>query len=141
MALEVLLLPFFGGGGPGYAQGQALPRDATHGWFAFLPWGFHDPTMALAGQAIIALASAALVLGYFTWTEGKDGRSLGKRAVDLRVVREDGRPITPRDAFVRNLVKVAPPFLLLDTLLMLLASPERKQRISDRVAGSVVVRA
>ena len=141
LALEVLLMPFFGGGGAAYGPGHPFPRDAMGGWFAFLPWGYHDPTMGLAGQALIALASTAFVLGYFTWTEGKEGRSLGKRALELRVVRVDGRPMTCREGFIRNLVKVAPPLLVLDTLLMLVASPDRKQRLSDRIAETIVVRA
>ncbi|MCA1814122.1 MAG: RDD family protein [Halobacteriales archaeon] len=140
MTLQALLLPLFGGGGVAYDAGHTFPRDATHGWFAFLPWGYHDPTMGLVGQGIIALASSAFVLGYFTWTEGSEGRSLGKRALELRVVRVDGKPMTYREGFIRNLVKVSPIFLALDALLMLVASPERRQRMSDRVAETIVVR-
>jgi uncharacterized RDD family membrane protein YckC len=49
--------------------------------------------------------------------------------------------MTPRAALVRNAVKVVPIFLVHDTLLMFLVQPERKQRISDRVAETLVVRA
>jgi uncharacterized RDD family membrane protein YckC len=128
-------------GAPPASSGGMFPHDATHGWFAFLPWGFHDPSLALVGQAIMAVVSGAFVLGYFTWTEARDGASLGKRALDLRVVRVDGQPLTQRDALLRNLAKISPPFLVFDGLLMLLAWPQEKRRASDRIAGTMVVRA
>jgi uncharacterized RDD family membrane protein YckC len=131
--LEFLLGPVMGGMGP-----APVPVD---GWWRLMPWGYHDPTMALALQAVIAIASAATVVGYFTWLEARDGRSLGKRALELRVMRVDGRPMTYRESFIRNLVKVAPPLLVLDTLIMLIAFGADKQRVSDKIAETVVVRA
>ena len=59
----------------------------------------------------------------------------------LRVVRVDGRPLTRCGAVIRNLVKLAPPLLVLDTLLMLIAFGADKQRLSDKLAGTIVVRA
>ena len=117
----------------------APPPDLSLEWF--VPWGFHDATLPAALQGIIAGASSATVLGYFTWFEAKEGRSLGKRALELRVMRVDGRPMTYRESFLRNLVKLAPLFLALDTLIMLLFFREEKQRVSDKVAETIVVRA
>lgn len=131
-SLEFLLGPLMASMGP--AAGASRPD-----WF--MPWGYHDPGLPLALQGLIALASAIVVLGYFTWFEAHEGRSLGKRALELRVVRVDGRPMTYRESFVRNLVKLAPPLLVLDTLIMLLAFQETKQRVSDRIADTIVVRA
>jgi uncharacterized RDD family membrane protein YckC len=131
--LEYFLAPLMGGGG-----------SAAHhvdGWWRLMPWGYHDPTLPVALQAVIALASAATVLGYFAWFEARDGRSPGKRALALRVVRVDGRPMTRREAVIRNLVKVVPPLLVLDTLIMLIASGDDKRRVSDKLAETVVVRA
>jgi uncharacterized RDD family membrane protein YckC len=131
--LEFLLEPLIGG------MGAASPPVTF--WWRLLPWGYHDPTMAVALQAVIAIASAVTVLGYFTWFEAHAGRSPGKRALELRVVRVDGRPMTYREAFIRNLVKVVPLLLLLDTVIMLLAFGDDKQRVSDKIAETVVVRA
>jgi uncharacterized RDD family membrane protein YckC len=122
-----------------------LPADASDakadGSWGLMPWGFHDPTLGTGAQALIATLSAGLVLGYFTWLEGHDGRSLGKRVLQLRVMRVDGSPMTYGAAFVRNLVKLSPPFLLLDTLAMLVLFSKTKQRVSDRIADTIVVRA
>ena len=56
-------------------------------------------------------------------------------------MRVDGRPVTYRESFIRNLVKVALPLLFLDTLIMLIAFGDDKQRGSDKIAETVVVRA
>ncbi|MBI3970428.1 MAG: RDD family protein [Chloroflexi bacterium] len=130
--LVFLLEPLMGGMG-------AASRHVDLRWL--IPWGYHDPTLAFALQAVIALASAVTVLGYFTWFDAHEGRSPGKRALELRVVRVDGRPMTYRESFIRNLVKVVPPLLFLDTLFMLIAFGDDKQRVSDKIAETVVVRA
>jgi uncharacterized RDD family membrane protein YckC len=128
--LVVLLEPLMGGMGSASAD--------VAGWWQLMPWGYHDSALPVALQAVIAGASAATVLGYFTWFEAHEGRTLGKRALELRVMRVDGRPVTFREAFIRNLVKVALPLLLLDTLI---AFGDDRQRGSDKIAETVVVRA
>jgi uncharacterized RDD family membrane protein YckC len=130
--LEFVLHPLMGG--------MATASDPYEfGWA--MPWGYHDPMLPLALQAIIASASAVVVLGYFAWFEAYQGRSPGKRALELRVVRVDGRPLTYRESIIRNLAKLSPPLLFLDTLIMLIAFGDDKQRVSDKIAETVVVRA
>ena len=97
--------------------------------------------MAVMPQALIAIASAVTVLGYFAWFEAQEGYSPGKRAMQLRVMRADGGPLTYRESLVRNLVKLVPPLLVLDTVLMLVAFGEDRQRLSDKIAETAVVRA
>ena len=104
------------------------------------PWAFHDPGLHVAAQAIIALASGALILGYFTWLEAREGRTLGKRAMGLRVARVDGQPVTYRESIIRNLVKLSPPLLVLEALVLLLARGDDLRRVSDRLADTVVVK-
>lgn len=96
---------------------------------------------AFVYDALGALIWFGAMIGYFTWIEAREGRSLGKRALGMRVVRVDGAPMTYRESFIRNVVKAIPPLLLLDTLIMLLAFRKEKQRVSDRVAETIVVRA
>ncbi|HUR69048.1 MAG TPA: RDD family protein [Candidatus Thermoplasmatota archaeon] len=129
-AITFALTPFFD---------MSAPMDDDASWWGLMPWGYH-PAAGVAGQFVVAVASGLVLIGYFTWLEGTDGRSLGKRAVGLRVMRADGAPMTLREAFLRNLVKLSPPFLILDTLIMLVAFQEEKQRVSDRIAETIVVR-
>lgn len=130
--LAFLLQPFM--------PGPGLPVDSRE-LGAVLPWGFHDPTLSVALQGVIAFASATVVLGYFALFEAHEGRTLGKRALDLRVMRLDGRPMTYRESLLRNLAKLSPLILLLDVLVMLIAFPAAKQRVSDRIADTIVIRA
>lgn len=73
------------------------------------------------------------------------GRSVGKIALGLRVVREDGGPIRFRHALARGLAGFIIDFGILSTgtgaigLLTSLAS-SRGRRVGDMLAGTVVVR-
>ena len=105
-------------------------------------------------QAVVASApkwvSAVMILllflvfsSYFAFFEWLwSGQTPGKRWMKLRVIREDGRPITFWEAAVRNLVRVLdmvpPPFYSIG--LISVFSTSRDQRIGDMVAGTVVVR-
>jgi uncharacterized RDD family membrane protein YckC len=69
-----------------------------------------------------------------------DGATPGKRALGLRVVRDDGAPLTWRPALTRNLLRFADflPMLYLGGLLSMLIQREHK-RLGDLVAGTLVV--
>jgi uncharacterized RDD family membrane protein YckC len=70
------------------------------------------------------------------------GRSLGKKAMGIRVVHTDGRPISFVDSSFRNvpfLVSYLLPAALVIETIALLRAPER-QRLGDRIAGTRVVR-
>jgi uncharacterized RDD family membrane protein YckC len=80
------------------------------------------------------------VLGYFVIFEMlSGGRSLGKLAVGLRVVRVDGRPVGFLASLVRNVVRLADYLFFLLGLWMILAT-KRHQRLGDLAAGTIVVR-
>jgi uncharacterized RDD family membrane protein YckC len=68
------------------------------------------------------------------------GRSIGKYAAGLRVVRDDGGPIRFRQAFVRGLLTLvevyAMPFV---ALISSLVTPQGK-RVGDLLAGTYVIR-
>jgi uncharacterized RDD family membrane protein YckC len=69
------------------------------------------------------------------------GRSLGKRIVKLRVVRDDGGPIVFRHAFVRGLVGLIElPLLSGVPAVIASASNARGKRLGDFAAGTYVVR-
>ncbi|MFI7597482.1 RDD family protein [Actinoplanes sp. NPDC049681] len=102
-------------------------------------------------EALIeAIATASVILvfvAYPTVVETlSNGRSLGKRAMGLRVVREDGGPIRVRHALVRSLVGIAvewpgllfPPFTWAVALTTMLFSPQGR-RLGDLAAGTLVI--
>jgi uncharacterized RDD family membrane protein YckC len=80
---------------------------------------------------------------FFAWEMFTGGRSPGKIAFKLRVVRHDGLPVTWRESFLRNLLRAAdialfPPFFLLVGPLVMAIDP-RFRRLGDLAAGTVVV--
>jgi uncharacterized membrane protein SpoIIM required for sporulation len=81
--------------------------------------------------------------GYFFISEGFfDGRTIGKRAMGLRVIGVGGTPITLQAAALRNLVRII-DFQPLGSSLVglgLIALHAKSQRLGDILAGTVVVR-
>jgi uncharacterized RDD family membrane protein YckC len=96
-----------------------------------------------AAQTAAALATVVLVVVVVptTWEAASRGRSPGKAAAGLRVVRDDGGPVRVRHAVVRALVAVGELWLLsgCPAIIASLASAQGK-RIGDLLAGTVVVR-
>jgi len=96
-----------------------------------------------AASAALALTLVVMVLvGLPVALESVTrGRTLGKLALGLRTVRDDGGPIRFRHALIRALVGFVEIFLLFGApaLISSLASPTGK-RLGDLVAGTYVVR-
>jgi uncharacterized RDD family membrane protein YckC len=94
------------------------------------------------GAALVLMCYVAVILGYpVTFETLSRGRSLGKLALGLRVVREDGGPIRFRHALVRGLLGVVEFWATFGAVALItsLASAKGK-RIGDFLAGTVVVR-
>lgn len=96
--------------------------------------------IAVAG---IALGAFALIWGYHVLFETlASGRSPGKRAAGLRVVRAGGAPVRLRSSAVRNLIRIVdllPPVTYGVGAVSILATG-RNQRLGDLAAGTLVVR-
>lgn len=93
--------------------------------------------------AVMILVLFLILTGYFAFFEWIwSGQTPGKRWLKLRVIREDGRPITFWEASVRNLIRsfdmMPAPFYSIG--LISVFSTTRDQRVGDMVAGTVVVR-
>lgn len=83
-----------------------------------------------------------VIVGYPVTVEtATRGRSLGKLALGLRVVREDGGPIRFRHAFVRGLLSVVELWLSFGSIALITSlASARGKRLGDFLAGTVVVR-
>ncbi|GAA4608639.1 putative RDD family membrane protein YckC [Actinoplanes octamycinicus] len=111
---------------------------------AMLPDSVVDDAL-VSGMMTIVLA--VVLLAYPTIVETKtNGRSPGKSAMGLRVIREDGGPITVRHAFTRSLIgfTVEWPGLLLPFLtwagsLVTMIASDKGRRLGDLAAGTLVV--
>jgi uncharacterized RDD family membrane protein YckC len=102
-------------------------------------------TMAKLGAMwVIALAFIAFFLltsAYFAFFEAVwNGQTPGKRYTNLRVMKDDGRPISPYDAITRNLLRIVdslPALYGVGALSVILS--KQSKRLGDYVAGTVVV--
>ena len=93
--------------------------------------------------AMLIILVFVLMSGYFAFFEWLwHGQTPGKRWMKLRVIREDGRPISFFEAIVRNLLREFDimPFPFYSVGLISVFSTVRDQRVGDLVAGTVVVR-
>ena len=99
-----------------------------------------DP--ALATALVVVLGVLGLVAWPTAWETLTRGRSPGKIAFGLRVVRDDGGPIRFRHALVRALTGLAVDFGLLSGVVAMVvaACSPRGQRVGDLLAGTVVLR-
>jgi uncharacterized RDD family membrane protein YckC len=94
---------------------------------------------------LIALAVVLFFVIFFGWfivfEAWWSGRTPGKRALGLRVVRDGGFPIDAGAAIIRNLVRIAELALGFYTIsaISALISKENK-RLGDFAAGTLVVR-
>jgi uncharacterized RDD family membrane protein YckC len=80
-----------------------------------------------------------LACAYFAVLEARDGQSLGKRLLGLRVLQLDGRPCTTLGAVLRNVFRVIDAFPgIYAVALVSLAGSPRRQRIGDQAAGTSV---
>ena len=94
-------------------------------------------------KAVLILIVFLIISGYFAFFEWIwNGQTPGKRWLKLRVIREDGRPVTFWEAAVRNLLRpvdmMPAPFYSLGLITVFISLSD--QRIGDMVAGTVVVR-
>jgi uncharacterized RDD family membrane protein YckC len=98
-------------------------------------------TIALMIIVLFLIFAAYFIFFEWLW----NGQTPGKHLLKLRVIRDDGRPITLWEAIARNLLRIfdaVPGFVLpvYSVGLITIFLSGRDQRIGDMFAGTVVVR-
>jgi uncharacterized RDD family membrane protein YckC len=114
--------------------------------------GVVDLVIVAAGALVVLVAGdsltgnrqgalSAVILGwalyYFFALESGDGQTVGKKLMKLRVVRANGSPVGMREVAVRTVLRVVDNYLV--GLIVMLATGDRRQRIGDLAAGTIVV--
>jgi uncharacterized RDD family membrane protein YckC len=105
-----------------------------------------EQSVAGAGIGLVLLLLFAAQWLYFTILEAWRGTTPGKAAFGCRVVTTMGRPIGPRAAALRNVLRAADALpltytagLLSVTGLVSMSLTKRFQRLGDLVAGTMIV--
>ncbi|MEO7557304.1 MAG: RDD family protein [Acidimicrobiales bacterium] len=99
-----------------------------------------DQTTAVV---VFSITGFLLLFAYPAFWEARyDGRTIGKRAMGLRVVTVDGAPVSFRHTSIRSLLAIVdfllPPVGVVATWTVLLS--RRNQRLGDVLAGTIVLR-
>jgi uncharacterized RDD family membrane protein YckC len=115
---------------------------------ALLLWGLIVLVTSLTDSASQAVQTTAVVVSIVAVLVGVPatsesltrGRTLGKTVMGLRVVRDDGGPVTARHALTRALVGWVEIYLLTGTAAVISAlGTSRTKRLGDLAAGTYVV--
>jgi uncharacterized RDD family membrane protein YckC len=100
------------------------------------------PKTALWVSAVFVVFYFLLYSGYYAFFEIIwNGQTPGKRKVGIRVIKDDGRPLTPAESIGRNLMRIVDwlPFFYGVGIICAFFS-KRNKRLGDLVVGSLVVR-
>jgi uncharacterized RDD family membrane protein YckC len=92
--------------------------------------------------AALLIAAFLILFGYYIVCEiVTGGQSPGKELVGLRVIKENGYPLSPLDSIIRNLVRVIDffPFAYGFGIITMFFNA-RSKRLGDFAAGTLVVR-
>ena len=93
-------------------------------------------------EGVPMLLWVVIGVGYYIVLEAQAGATLGKRIVGLRVVRlEGGGPIGWQASVTRNLLRLVDGFFFYLVGAIIVWSSDKKQRLGDKVAETVVIRA
>ena len=89
---------------------------------------------------IVLLGLFAIFVGYFVFFETLwQGQTPGKRMAQIRVIREDGRPIGLPQATLRALLRVFDDILVGLVGFLFIVQGRQEKRLGDWVAGTVVI--
>ena len=95
------------------------------------------------GTALFLFFQFLALWGYFIFFEAYlRGQTPGKRLLGIRVVRDNGLPLSFHHSLIRNLLRIAdmlpPPIYILGGLSVIIS--KKGQRLGDMAAGTLVVR-
>jgi uncharacterized RDD family membrane protein YckC len=78
-------------------------------------------------------------IGYFLFNDAMpNGQSIGKKLLSIKVVNKlDGKDCTLVESFLRNITTIIPFVAVLDMIMMF---GNKRQRLGDRIADTIVVR-
>jgi uncharacterized RDD family membrane protein YckC len=120
--------------------------DAIILWVVFFILGFAMAgtfTFDFYGTAALPFLGIWAIISvlYFAVLEGTTGATVGKKIAKIKVVQEDGKPCGMGPSLIRNILRIidALPFLYIIGLIFMSRS-DKKQRLGDKIAKTVVVK-
>jgi uncharacterized RDD family membrane protein YckC len=99
---------------------------------AGLPWNVFNPFSFPFFAGILSVL-------YFTLLETYYGSTFGKRIMNLKTTKLDGQKPPLDLAFIRNISKIYWILVLIDIVSGLATPGDPHQKVTDRIAGTIVV--
>jgi uncharacterized RDD family membrane protein YckC len=125
-----------------FVRACSFAIDTVIQWVIILTvWIIQNALHGATGSWILLLAMFLVDWFYhFAWEVAGGGQSPGKRLMGIRVVQNDGSPISLSSSLLRNLMRFTDMFLFLYMIALLCISGSSGfRRIGDWVAGTLVV--
>lgn len=98
-------------------------------------------SMEGAPALLVILFTFIVTLAYFAVLESsRSGKTLGKLIAGIRVTDVNGGKASFNQALIRNILRLVDGLLFYIVGIVLILRSDRRQRLGDRVAGTVVVR-
>jgi len=108
---------------------------ATIGQLGEDEWGNFQVRLYNEGFLIFALFALAYYMGF----EALTAASPGKMIMGLRVIKVDGSSYGLREVLIRNLLRIVDGFFFYVVAVVAIAITQKRQRIGDLLAGTLVV--
>jgi uncharacterized RDD family membrane protein YckC len=91
-------------------------------------------------EGLPAFLAFVVAMAYYVVLEGQFGWTVGKRLIGLKVVRLDGAPLDWQASLIRNLLRIVDGLFFYLVGAIIVWTSAQKQRLGDKLAGTVVVR-
>jgi uncharacterized RDD family membrane protein YckC len=88
---------------------------------------------------IFVIANMTIIFVYFAICEGFFGYTPGKWLLGIKVLRADGKKASYPETMIRSIPKLFIVAIIADALLMLILYHKDRQRLFDRIAGTIVI--
>lgn len=82
----------------------------------------------------------AVGIGYYVVFEALRGATVGKMVVGLRVLKDDGGSVSWSESAIRNVLRIVDGLFFYLVAAILVWTSDKRKRLGDRAAGTVVVR-
>ncbi len=92
------------------------------------------------GAMIAQMLGTLFALIYYVYFIYKEGATPGKKVMKIRVVREDGQPLTVIGAILREVVGKAVSGIVFGLGYLWVLWDKKKQAWHDKIAGTVVIK-
>jgi uncharacterized RDD family membrane protein YckC len=91
------------------------------------------------GGGLSTMLVVLMSFGYFMILEKIAGATLGKKLVGIRVVMQDGAPLTWGASVIRNLLRIVDGFFFYLVAAILVWNSKTRQRLGDMAANTYVI--